>query len=311
MVPVALWKYSIAMIKRAVVNLLQYVPKPLVWRVSKRYIAGESIEDALDLVTRLNRDGMCATLDVLGEDSTNLQQAHASRDIYLEALKQIHQRQLDCNISVKLSQMALRLDEGECREIARALAQSAREHDNFLRIDMEDTSVTSATLDVYRKLRTEFDNVGTVVQAYLRRTEADVATLLDEGVTNLRLCKGIYREPEELAFQDREEVRDSFKRLLGQLFEGGAQRVGIATHDEPLVTDALEQIKKHNVDPDRYEFQMLLGVTERMRNRLVADGHPLRVYVPFGADWFPYSIRRLRENPQIASHVIRGMFSWK
>ncbi|MEM7264182.1 MAG: proline dehydrogenase family protein, partial [Planctomycetota bacterium] len=151
--------------------------------------------------------------------------------------------------------------------------------------------------------------VGTVIQAYLRRTADDVATMLAEGPTNLRLCKGIYRESEEVAFQDREEVRTSFKELLTQLFEGGATRVGIATHDDLLVEDALEQIERLDVPKERYEFQMLLGVTERIRDRLVAAGHPLRVYVPFGQDWFPYSIRRLRENPQIAGHVIKGLFT--
>jgi len=310
MVPVTSSKYSVAMIKRAVVRLLPYVPKPLVWRVSKRYIAGETIADAIDLVARLNDKGMSATLDVLGEDSTVEEQALRSRDLYLDALDRIHQHELDCNISVKLSQMALRIDEGVCTGIVRDLVRAAEDRDNFLRIDMEDSSVTTATLDIYRELRREFQDVGTVVQAYLRRTEADVRQLLEEGPTHLRLCKGIYREPESLAFQERQEVRDSYKRLLAQLIEGGASRIGIATHDEELVEDALEQIERHDLGRDRYEFQMLLGVTERMRDQLVSDGHPLRVYVPFGADWFAYSIRRLRENPQIAGHVLRGMLRW-
>ncbi|MCA8960307.1 MAG: proline dehydrogenase family protein [Planctomycetes bacterium] len=174
---------------------------------------------------------------------------------------------------------------------------------------MEDSSVTTVTLDIYRRLRTEFTNVGTVVQAYLRRTESDIRALLEEGPTHLRLCKGIYREPESVAFQEREEVRDSYKSLLQILLREGATKVGIATHDEVLVQDAIRQVEELRTPKERYEFQMLLGVTERLRTQLVEAGHPLRVYVPFGVDWFPYSIRRLRENPQIASHVMKGVFT--
>lgn len=293
------------MFNKAVVSLLPYVPRPLVWRVSRRYIAGESIDDALALVADLNGAGMRATLDVLGEDTLERGPAEESRDRYLEALERIAERGLDCNISVKLSQMGLRFDARLCSEIAHTLADAAAANGNFLRIDMEDSSVTTATLDIYRAVRRRTPSVGTVVQSRLKRTAADIDELLAGGVTNLRLCKGIYVEPPEVAYQSASGVRDSFEAALQRMLEARAF-VGIATHDEELIEDALGRIQRLQVPPERYEFQMLLGVTERLRDRLVAAGHPLRVYVPFGRDWFAYSIRRLRENPQIASHVIRG-----
>ena len=298
----------VSVLNRAVVQLLPFVPRPLVWRVSRRYIAGTTLEDAFTRIESLNAKGMSATMDVLGEDSTDPEEARRSRDIYLAALDGITERGLDCNISIKLSQMGLSFDAELCLSITRELAEAAEARDNFLRIDMEDSSVTAITLDIYRELRKQHTAVGTVVQSYLRRTEADVQSLLAEGPTNLRVCKGIYREPADLAFQEREEVRDSYRQLLEMLFAGGAGRVGIATHD-PILVDAAKKILVRDAIPkERYEFQMLLGVAERLRDELVSEGHPLRVYVPFGEEWFAYSARRLRENPEIAGHVIRNLF---
>jgi proline dehydrogenase len=173
---------------------------------------------------------------------------------------------------------------------------------------MEDSSVTTATLDIYRDLRRRNDKVGIVIQSCLRRSADDVAGLLEEGPTDVRLCKGIYIEPEEIAFCDADEIRDSFDRLLEQLLEGGA-RVGIATHDPILVAHAERMIEDMAIGKDRYEFQMLLGVAGKLRRELVARGHPLRVYVPFGELWYAYSLRRLRENPDIAGHILRNLFT--
>mgnify|MGYP001171601845 FL=1 len=296
------------MINRAVVSLLPLVPKSIVWKISKRYIAGKSLEEALQRVKELNDQGMSATLDVLGEDSISREQALKGEALYQEALSEIDAQSLDANISVKLSMLALRFDDNLCTEIVQKLIRSAELHDSFVRIDMEDSSVTQKTLDIYRRLRRDSDRVGTVVQAYLRSTEEDVRQLMEEGETYLRLCKGIYVEPEEIAFKDFTEVQDSFIRNLRQMFEGGIQKVGIATHDQRLVKESLKLLDELAIPKERYEFQMLLGVTEDLRQQLVDAGHPLRVYVPFGEEWYAYSSRRLRENPSIAGHVIRNMF---
>jgi len=294
-------------INRAVVSLLPLVPRSLVWKISRRYIAGKSLEEALQCVKELNDQGMSATLDVLGEDSTSSEQALRGEEIYQRALAEIDRQSLDANISVKLSMLALRFDESLCLEILQRLIRTAEIHDSFVRIDMEDSSVTEKTLDIYRRLRKDTDKVGAVVQAYLRSTESDVQKLLDEGDTFLRLCKGIYVEPEEIAFNDFTEIQDAFLRNLELMLRGGIKKVGIATHDTRLVEGSLDLLQRLEIPKERYEFQMLLGVTEKLRSELVENGHPLRVYVPFGEEWYAYSSRRLRENPKIAGHVIRNM----
>jgi proline dehydrogenase len=296
-------------VHRALITALPYVPRPLIWRISRRYIAGTTLQDACRVVQELNAAGCTATIDVLGEDSTAVQQVDAARDLYLEALRRIHTTALDCNISVKLSEMGLRFDIGETRRVMRELLASARDHRSFVRIDMEDSSVTSLTLDLYCELRNEFDGVGVVLQSCLRRSEADAAELLGRGQANVRLCKGIYVEPEDIAYCDADDIRSAFQRLLVQLLDGRAERVGIATHDPLLVAHAEDAISKLKVQKDRYEFQMLLGVAGGLRRQLVARGHPLRVYVPFGELWFNYSMRRLRENPHIAGHIVRNLLS--
>ena len=212
-------------------------------------------------------------------------------------------------MSVKLSDFGLRYNRQYCTEVLRDLLADARDHENFVRIDMEDSSVTSVTLEIYSELRKEFDNVGVVIQSCLRRSEYDVRALLKTEATSFRLCKGIYIEPEDIAYRDADEIRDSFQTLLEVMFEEGASRVGIATHDPILVQHAEDTVKRMNVPPERYEFQMLLGVAGNMRRALVSRGHPLRVYVPFGELWLNYSMRRLRENPNIAGHIVKNLFS--
>ena len=221
------------MLNRALVTLLPLVPRPLVWRVSKRYIAGKSLEAALDCVRTLNEQGMSATLDVLGEDTAVAEDAVKGRDLYLAALEAIEKAHLDCNISVKLSQMGLRFDPELCRSVMRDLVSSAATRGNFVRIDMEDATATQITLDLYRELRRTWNCVGTVVQAYLKRTPEDVDQLLKEGLATLRLCKGIYVESQAIAFQGKEQIRIAYTEILRQLFEGNSAKVGIATHDRP------------------------------------------------------------------------------
>jgi proline dehydrogenase len=294
--------------QRALIGAMPYMPRSLIWRISRRYIAGTQLSDARRTIRELNAAGCSATIDVLGEDSTSAEQVEAARNLYLEAIQDIRSASLDCGVSVKLSEMGLRFDVTQCKEAMRELLVTARNHGIFVRIDMEDSSVTSVTLDIFRDLRKEFDNVGVVIQSCLRRSEQDVAELLSGGPADVRLCKGIYIEPEAIAYRDADDIRKSYRILLEQLLDGGATRVGIATHDPALVAHAEEAIRKRDVGKDRYEFQMLLGVAGTLRRDLVGKGHPLRVYVPFGELWFDYSMRRLRENPHIAGHIIRNLF---
>ena len=295
-------------IQAALIAAMQYLPRPIIWRISRRYVAGIHLSDAFRVVQALNATGCSATIDVLGEDSVSHDQVAASLKLYLQAIREIQSASLDCSVSVKLSEMGLRFDVPRCKETMHTLVASARDHGLFVRIDMEDSSVTEATLEIYQDLRTRFDNIGIAIQSCLRRSESDVADLLAGGPTDVRLCKGIYIEPEIIAFRDPEEIRDSYRRLLEQLFAGGAKRVGIATHDPALVAHAEDTIRNMDVPRDRYEFQMLLGVAGPLRRELVRKGHPMRVYVPFGELWLAYSMRRLRENPNIVGHIIRNLF---
>jgi proline dehydrogenase len=294
---------------RLLVAPLPWVPQSVVWQLSQRYIAGTDLAGAYQTVAEMNELGCSATIDVLGEDSTSAREVETARDLYLEALAGIGERGLDCNASVKLSDMGLRFDTGLCYETTEALVAAAAKHGNFIRIDMEDSSVTSSTLDIYRKLRERHENVGTVIQSCLHRSARDIETLLGDGIAHLRLCKGIYVEPNDIAWTDAGDIRNAYRQLLEQLFEGGATKVGIATHDPILVEHAEKTIERLKVDRSRYEFQMLFGVAGTMRSRLVNAGHPLRVYVPFGERWHAYSMRRLRENPGIALHILRNLFS--
>lgn len=300
---------SVGLFNRAIAAAMPLVPRPLVWRFSRRYIAGAGLEDAYRTAGELNQAGCTATIDVLGEDSTDVAEVRSAVDLYLQAIHGINERSLRCGISVKLSELGLRFDVEQCRDAIRTLIASAAKHDRFVRIDMEDSSVTSVTLDTYRAMRQSFDNVGIVIQACLRRSERDIAELLQEGPTDVRLCKGIYIEPEAVAFTDPDEIRSSFNSLLEQLLDDGARRVAIATHDPLLVEHAEALIGKMAIGKDRYEFQMLLGVAGSLRDDLVARGHPMRVYVPFGDRWYAYSMRRLRENPNIAGHVVSNLLS--
>ena len=299
-----------SLLHRAIVGTMPFIPRALIWRFSRRYIAGTQLTDAYNAVRKLNALGVSGTIDVLGEDVESPNQVADALRLYHDALDGIRENRLRCGISVKLSELGLRFDPDGCRAAMRQLAADTEQHGNFVRIDMEDSSVTSETLDIYRDLRHDHENIGAVIQSCLRRSRDDIADLVANGPTDIRLCKGIYVEPEDIAFQEADEIRDSFSSLLDQLFEGGA-RVGIATHDPILVDRALASIRRYGVDKDRYEFQMLLGVTKRLRQRLVDDGHRMRVYVPFGELWYNYSLRRLRENPNIAGHIVRNLFTRK
>jgi proline dehydrogenase len=278
---------------RALVRVLPAVPKPVVQLFSSRYIAGPTLEDAVHVVRQLNGEGMSATIDVLGEEITHADEARAIARSYRDVFDEIERQGLDSNVSVKLTALGLKLSYELCREnLVDVLAQG-----RFVRIDMEDSTTTDATLRLYRELREAgHDNVGVVLQAYLRRTIHDVRALADLK-PNVRLCKGIYVEPPSLAYTDAAAVRTSFVQCLDALLESGAY-VAAATHDEALIEEALRR--------DVPEFQMLLGVREERARELVAAGHPLRVYVPFGEQWYAYSLRRLQENPAMATTIARA-----
>ena len=291
-----------ALLDRAIVRLLPAVPKPVVRRISERYIAGTELEDACRVVRELNDAGKMATIDVLGEEITKREEALEIAGEYGDVFATIEHEELDSNVSVKLTGLGLKLGYEFCRENLAAVVRDAAERSNFVRIDMEDSSCTDDTLRIYRDLRAEgLDNVGIVLQAALRRTLDDVRDLAPLGL-NVRLCKGIYLEPPEIAYQEFDEVRDGFVRSLDALLEAGAY-VGIATHDEWLVSQALGLLERYGRHRDEYEFQMLLGVREALGDQLVRDGHRLRIYVPFGRHWYSYSLRRLQENPKIAGYI--------
>jgi proline dehydrogenase len=290
---------------RAIAGFLAYLPKGLVGRVARRYIAGETVQDAIRVAQSLNAGGFRATMDILGEDVHRLDQARGAALTYRTLLDHLDQQKIDSNVSVKLTQLGLKVDKAECLKLAESIVVRAHELGNFVRIDMEDSSCTTDTLEIYSELRQRHANVGVVLQAYLRRTADDV-TRLSRIEPNFRLCKGVYVEPEEIAYQEMSEINRNYLQILERLLRSGIY-VGIATHDEHLVREAQRLIRELKVPQTAYEFQMLLGVTEGLRSRIRATGHPLRVYIPFGRDWYAYSLRRLRENPRLAGYVLRAM----
>ncbi|HEY2372810.1 MAG TPA: proline dehydrogenase family protein [Gaiellaceae bacterium] len=291
------------LLDKAIVRMLPAVPKPVVQLFSTRYIAGPTIDDAVATVRVRNGEGKMATIDVLGEEITQESEARAIAQAYCDVFSVIEREHLDSNVSVKLTGLGLDLSHELCRENLERVVTEAARYGNFVRIDMEDSSTTSETLALYRELRDAgFDNVGVVLQAYLRRTLDDVAALADLK-PNVRLCKGIYVEPPSIAFTDYDAVRANYVCAVDALLDAGAY-VGVATHDEWLIGEALKRVGSLGVH--EYEFQMLLGVREQRASELVAAGHRLRVYVPYGEHWYQYSLRRLQENPAMAGTIARA-----
>ncbi len=293
---------------RVLISAIQLLPKSLVKRFSMRYIAGERFDDAARVVRTLNAQKMMATLDILGENVTTREEAIRAAATCERVLKAIHEHHLNANLSLKLTQLGLKIDEEFCYANLRALLDSAKRYGNFVRMDMEDSTTTTATLGLYERLRKEgIENVGVVIQASLRRSEEDLKRLLPMKA-NVRLCKGAYVEPESIALQGREEIRFNYLRLLRMILHAGCY-VGIATHDETLVQGAIGTLQENQYDQTCYEFQMLHGVKVMLRERIVGKGHRLRVYVPFGEEWYGYSIRRFKENPQLAWTVLGALLS--
>jgi proline dehydrogenase len=285
---------------------LPLVPKPLVRVFARPYIAGETLDDQIRVVESLNADGFMAATGILGEFVTRREESEQAVRDYKAALDAIAERKLDSNVHVKPTHLGLKLDQEFCCENVRAIAEHAKAHGNFVRMDMEDSPTIDDTLELYFRLREEHDNVGCVIQARMRRSLGDVRRLADVGA-NVRLCKGVYLEPREIAYTDREIIRENYVMLLDELLSAGCY-VGIATHDELLVWEAYRIIDRLGLEPHQYEFQMLHGVERELRKIVLDAGHRLRVAVPYGPSWYPYSVRRLRKNPAIAGYVLKSIF---
>lgn len=292
---------------KTVASSLKFVPRSVVRRVARRYIAGETIDDALQETRRLNADGCLVTMDLLGESVTDRAEAEASTSAYVDLLQAIHDNGLDANVSIKPTHFGLSVDRALFAANARRVVDKAAELGNFVRIDMEDSPTTTDTIGVFRELaESGADNVGLVLQARLRRTLADLAGMADLS-PSFRICKGVYLEPPEIAWQTYEEINDAYLALLRAALPDERYRIGIATHDDPVIAGAEQIIAEAGLARERYEFQMLLGVRPEARAALVEKGHRVRVYVPFGKSWYAYCVRRLKENPAFAGHVTRDL----
>ncbi len=292
-----------------IVNFVKLLPKPIVRIFASKYIAGEKLSDAVRVVKELNSKGIFATMDVLGEAIQNKNEALQAKSECFEVLDAINANKLDSNLSIKPTQLGIVIDQDFGFKQIEEIIAKAKSFNTFVRIDMEDSSVTSLTFELLRYLRKKYDNVGVVVQAYLKRTFNDVDELNKES-THYRLCKGIYNEPENIAYKDKQQIRDNYLSILKKMFEDG-NYVGIATHDDYLVDNALKMIKEMNIPKDKYEFQMLYGVKEGLRDKINKLGHKIRIYVPYGEQWYAYSIRRLQENPNMAWYITKSLFSFK
>ena len=275
-------------------------------RLSKRWVAGEKLEDALAAVAELNAAGISATLDHLGENVATVKEARTACDVYSKMLDEIHQRGLDCNISLKLTSMGLDLDPGLCREHLAEILAKAGGYGSFVRVDMEGSAYTTRTLDMLREVRRQFDNVGAVIQAYLHRSDHDIAELI-QAKTRVRLCKGAYREPPDIAYQHKADVDRNFVRLTQELLGSGVYH-GIATHDPRMIQAAIDYAQRNKVSPSAFEFQMLYGIRRDLQRQLRSEGWNMRVYIPFGSHWFPYLSRRLAERPANMFFLLKNVF---
>lgn len=273
--------------------------------VTRRFVAGEELSDAVEAIRHLNRKKITASFDHLGESISAEAETRAEVKEYLRVLDNIAGNALDSNVSVKLTQLGLDISQELCYENARAIVEAAARYQNFVRIDMEDSTKTDSTLEIFTRLRREFNNVGIVIQSYLYRSEKDVEELLKMGA-RIRLCKGAYKEPESVAFPDKGDVDANYVKLMKVLLTSGVYH-GIATHDEKMIAATKEFASGNGITPDKYEFQMLYGVRRDLQDRLIREGYRMRVYVPYGQYWYPYFMRRLAERPANVWFVLKNM----
>jgi proline dehydrogenase len=273
--------------------------------VTRRFVAGEELSDAVEAIRNLNRKHITASFDHLGESISSEAETRAEVKEYLRVLDNIAGNALNSNVSVKLTQLGLDIGQEICYENTRAIVEAASRYQNFVRIDMEDSTKTDSTLEIFRRLRGEFDNVGIVIQSYLYRSEKDIEDLLKIGA-RVRLCKGAYKEPESVAFPDKSDVDANYIKLMKMLLASGIYH-GIATHDEKMIAATKEFASENAITTDKYEFQMLYGVRRDLQEKLISEGYRMRVYVPYGRYWYPYFMRRLAERPANVWFVLKNM----
>lgn len=300
------------MLNRLISTLLPLMPEKLVWLFSKQYIAGETIEDAINAARELKKQGILSTIDILGEFITSMEEAQANKEQYLELIEAVRKTDIDGNYSLKPTFFGLLIDKEKAFAHIREIVEKAVSHNHFVRIDMEDSPCTDMEIELFESLVKDYPhNVGLVLQAYLKRTRDDIERLSrlnsEETKVNLRLCKGIYIEPPEIAFQDYETINENFITDIDLMFAKNMYPA-IATHDIPIVDAAYTLIEKYDAPKEGYEFQMLYGVTPKLRQSIVDKGHRMRVYIPFGKDWFGYCIRRIKENPKIGQVILKSLF---
>jgi len=300
------------MFNKMIAGLLPYMPRNFVWLFSKRYIAGKTLEQAIQVSKELNNEGIMVTIDVLGEFIKTLEEAERNKNEYLEVIEKVEKAGVNGNYSLKPTMFGLLIDKEICYKHIREVVAKAASYNNFIRVDMEDSQCTDLEIELYRKLKNEFPkNVGLVIQAYLKRTLNDIKSLVDlhseDTPLNFRLCKGIYVEPKEIAYKSYEEINQHFLEDLEFMFVN-KMYPGIATHDKNLVERAYQLISKYNIPKEKFEFQMLYGVTPELRQSIVEKGYQMRVYVPYGEQWFAYSTRRLKENPKMTWLIIKALF---
>ncbi len=299
-------------LNKAIAGVLPLLPKKFIWIFSKRYIAGENLNDAVIAVKVFNNDGIKASIDLLGEFQTRIEKIEYYKNEYLRVIEEAERNNLDTTFSLKPTMFGLLTDPHQCFNKIHEIVKKASDRNYFVRIDMEDSSCTDLEIDLFKKLHALYpENIGLVFQSYLKRTLGDLKMLHEFNNNNIplniRLCKGIYIEPESIAYLKHDEINYHFMKDLEYMFKNNFYSA-IATHDKDLIAGSLELINKYNIPKSRYEFQMLYGVTPELRKSIADTGHPMRVYIPYGKDWFNYSTRRLKENPRIMSHLIKALF---
>jgi proline dehydrogenase len=279
---------------------------PKTRRMARRFVAGEELNDAIEAARACNDAGMLVSLDYLGENVATTADAQRARDTYLDIFERIAQEKLDANVSCKLTQLGLDLSVDFCEGLAMTIVESAARHDSFLRVDMEGSNYTERTVDTVKRMRIQSPAVGTVIQSYLYRSEQDVRDLLGYGC-RIRLCKGAYKEPEEVAYKRKADVDANYVRLMKTLLTSGFYH-GIATHDPRMIATTIRWAAEKQVSKEDFEFQMLYGVRTDLQRKLVKDGYRLRIYIPYGKDWFPYFMRRLAERPANVTFFVKNFF---